>query len=68
MDFNSGSLEEEPVNCCPGAEQSRWASKHIHPDVNGARIAKLDERTYRRLLWEHRPLTDFWRVAPVHPQ
>ena len=38
-------------------------AKHIHPDVNGARIAKLDERTYRRLLWEHRPLTDFWRVG-----
>ena len=34
-------------------------AKHIHPDVNGVRIAKLDERTYRRLLWEHRPLTDF---------
>ena len=39
-------------------------AKHIHPDVNGVRIAKLDERTYRRLLWEHRPLTDFWRVGP----
>ena len=38
-------------------------AKHIHPDVNGVRIAKLDERTYRRLLWEHRPLTDFWRVG-----
>ena len=38
-------------------------AKHVHPDVNGVRIAKLDERTYRRLLWEHRPLTDFWRVG-----
>ena len=38
-------------------------AKHIHPDVNGVRIAKLDERTYRRLLWDHRPLTDFWRVG-----
>lgn len=39
-------------------------SKHIHPDQDGVRIAKLDERTYRRLLWEHRPLKDFWRVGP----
>lgn len=39
-------------------------SKHIHPDGDGVRIAKLDEMTYRRLLWEHRPLTDFWRVGP----
>ena len=38
-------------------------AKHIHPDVNGVRIAKLDERSYRRLLWSHRPLTDFWRVG-----
>ena len=38
-------------------------AKHIHPDVNGVRIAKLDECTYRRLLWDHRPLTDFWRVG-----
>lgn len=39
-------------------------SKHIHPDQDGVRIAKLDEMTYRRLLWDHRPLTDFWRVGP----
>lgn len=39
-------------------------SKHIHPDQDGVRIAKLDEMTYRRLLWEHRPLTDFWRIGP----
>lgn len=39
-------------------------SKHIQPDRDGVRIAKLDEMTYRRLLWEHRPLTDFWRVGP----
>ena len=30
---------------------------------NGARIAQLNERSYRRLLWDHRPLTDFWRVG-----
>ncbi len=38
-------------------------AKHIKPDKNGVRIAKLDEITYRRLLWTHRPLTDFWRVG-----
>lgn len=38
-------------------------AKHIEPDQNGARIAELDEMTYRRLLWNHRPLTDFWRIG-----
>ncbi len=38
-------------------------AKHIEPDKNGARIAELDEMKYRRLLWTHRPLTDFWRVG-----
>lgn len=38
-------------------------AKHIKPDKNGVRIAELDEMSYRRLLWEHRPLTDFWRVG-----
>lgn len=39
-------------------------AKHIKPDQRGVRIAKLTELSYRRLLWEHRPLTDFWRVGP----
>jgi DNA polymerase V len=38
-------------------------AKHIPADVNGLRIAELDEMSYRRLLWSHRPLTDFWRVG-----
>ncbi len=38
-------------------------SKHIEEDSDGVRIAKLDEMTYRKLLWSHRPLTDFWRVG-----
>lgn len=38
-------------------------AKHIEPDSNGVRIAKLDDMSYRRLLWDHRPLTDFWRVG-----
>ena len=39
-------------------------AKHIKPDKDGVRIASLDEMSYRRLLWTHRPLTDFWRVGP----
>lgn len=38
-------------------------AKHVMPDKMGARIAGLDEMTYRKLLWNHRPLTDFWRVG-----
>lgn len=38
-------------------------AKHISPDEDGVRIACLDEMSYRRNLWAHRPLTDFWRVG-----
>lgn len=38
-------------------------AKHIPADKNGVRIAELDEASYRRALWTHRPLTDFWRVG-----
>ena len=38
-------------------------AKHVQMGIDGERIAILDERQYRRLLWEHRPLTDFWRVG-----
>ncbi|MEG2507226.1 MAG: DNA methylase [Longicatena sp.] len=38
-------------------------AKHIQPDKNGVRIAVLDEMSYRKKLWSHRPLTDFWRVG-----
>ncbi|MEM5769926.1 MAG: DNA methylase [Bacillota bacterium] len=38
-------------------------AKHIPADNNGMRIAELNEMSYRRLLWSHRPLTDFWRVG-----
>lgn len=38
-------------------------AKHCVPDKNGVRIAELDEMSYRRILWNHRPLTDFWRVG-----
>lgn len=38
-------------------------AKHIAPDKEGARIAELNEMDYRRQLWNHRPITDFWRVG-----
>ena len=38
-------------------------AKHVDADACGVRIAELDELTYRRLLWDHKPLTDFWRVG-----
>ena len=38
-------------------------AKHTDPDENGVRIGELDEISYRRLLWNHTPLTDFWRVG-----
>ena len=38
-------------------------AKHIEADKDGVRIAELDEMSYRRQLWNHRPLTDFWRVG-----
>lgn len=39
-------------------------AKHVEPDKNGVRIAELDEMQYRKLLWDHKPITDFWRVGP----
>ena len=38
-------------------------AKHATPDRNGVRIAGLDEMAYRKYLWSHRPITDFWRVG-----
>lgn len=38
-------------------------AKHMEPDENGVRVAYLDEMLYRKLLWSHRPITDFWRVG-----
>ena len=38
-------------------------AKHAEPDENGTRIAELDEMSYRHMLWDHRPLRDFWRVG-----
>ncbi|MBE7050083.1 MAG: DNA methylase [Ruminococcaceae bacterium] len=38
-------------------------AKKMKPDENGVRIASLDEMSYRKELWTHRPLTDFWRIG-----
>ena len=38
-------------------------AKKQPPDADGVRIAELDEMSYRRQLWDHQPLTDFWRVG-----
>lgn len=38
-------------------------AKHMEPDARGVRIAGLDEMSYRKFLWSHRPLKDFWRVG-----
>lgn len=38
-------------------------AKHTPADKDGVRIAELNEMTYRQYLWDHRPLTDFWRIG-----
>jgi len=38
-------------------------AKHVKANKQGVRIACLDEQMYKQLLWEHKPLTDFWRVG-----
>lgn len=38
-------------------------AKHTEPNEQGVRIAELNETTYRKLLWNHKPLTDFWRIG-----
>ena len=38
-------------------------AKRTEADADSVRIAELDEMSYRRMLWDHRPLTDFWRVG-----
>ena len=39
-------------------------AKKAPPDKDGVRIAELDEDKYKLLLWDHRPLTDFWMIGP----
>ena len=39
-------------------------AKHAAPNKDGVRIAELDEKSFRYLLWDHKPLTDFWMTGP----
>ncbi|MCR5603488.1 MAG: DNA methylase, partial [Lachnospiraceae bacterium] len=39
-------------------------AKKARPDKDGVRIAELDEDSYKILLWDHKPLTDFWQIGP----
>lgn len=39
-------------------------AKHVEADKDGVRIAELDEDSYKKILWSHKPLTDFWRIGP----
>ena len=43
-------------------------AKKITPDADGVRIAELDEMSYRELLWDHKPLTEFWRIGGGYAQ
>jgi len=38
-------------------------AKHMEPDCDGVRLAQLDEMTFRKTLWKHRPITDFWMIG-----
>ena len=38
-------------------------AKKMAPDADGVRIAELDEFSYRSMLWDHKPITDFWRIG-----
>ncbi|MRN06928.1 LytTR family transcriptional regulator [Lactobacillus sp. 0.1XD8-4] len=39
-------------------------AKRIPGDEDGVRIAQMTEHLFRRYLWAHQPLTDFWRIGP----
>ncbi len=39
-------------------------AKHVEANKDGVRIAELDEESYKQILWNHKPLTDFWRIGP----
>ncbi len=52
-----------PMSVRPHAQTSSHLATGVPPDKEIICIAELDEMSYRRQLWEHRPLTDFWRVG-----
>ncbi len=64
-------LEETGITATGGIGENLYlckiamdiVAKHVQADENGVRIAQLDEISYRKKLWTHRPLTDFWRIG-----
>ena len=64
-------LEETGITATAGVGTNMYlakiamdiVAKHMEPDKDGVRIAELDEMAYRRELWGHTPLTDFWRIG-----
>ena len=64
-------LQETGVTATAGIAENLYLAKiamdieakHQEADRDGVRIAELDEMSYRRKYWSHRPLTDFWRVG-----
>lgn len=71
MDMIKAVLDETGITATVGIGTNMYlakvamdiVAKHIEPDEDGVRIAELDEMSYRRLLWDYRPITDFWRVG-----
>ncbi len=64
-------LEETKITATAGIAPNLYlckvamdiVAKHVAADKDGVRIAQLDEMSYREMLWDHKPITDFWRVG-----
>lgn len=71
MDMIKAVLAETGITATAGIGTNMYlakvamdiVAKHIEADKDGVRIAKLDEISYRKQLWNYRPITDFWRVG-----
>lgn len=71
MDMIKAVLAETGITATAGIGTNMYlakvamdiVAKHIEADKDGVRIAELDEMSYRKLLWNYRPITDFWRVG-----
>lgn len=71
MDMIKAVLAETGITATAGIGTNMYlakvamdiVAKHIEADKDGVRIAELDELSYRRQLWNYRPITDFWRVG-----
>lgn len=71
MDMIKAVLAETGITATAGIGTNMYlakvamdiVAKHIEADKDGVRIAELDEISYRKQLWNYRPITDFWRVG-----